>query len=145
VISISQLSPRIFAETSIASLIGASRQNFGAVQVVLGLVEKYTQKRFAATDASAERPGGNFGAQCRGNRQQRNFRETPMPLTIPMIGIEPDELAWLRLLVSLLRHPDPVVPELARQALLYLQAAASKSACDHKSTSDHKDGSVGVR
>jgi len=48
-----------------------------------------------------------------------------------MIGIEPDELAWLRLLVSLLRHPDPVVPELARQALLYLQAAASKSAVSH--------------
>ena len=42
-----------------------------------------------------------------------------------MIGIEPDELAWLRLLVFLLRHPDPVVPELARQALLYLQAASN--------------------
>ena len=68
-----------------------------------------------------------------------------MPRTIPMIGIEPDELAWLRLLVSLLRHPDPVVPELARQALLYLQVAASQSACDDKSTCDHSDGSVGVR
>ena len=31
------------------------------------------------------------------------------------------------LLVSLLRHPDPVVPELARQALLYLESAASQS------------------
>ena len=54
-----------------------------------------------------------------------------MPRTISMIGVEPDELAWLRLLVSLLRHPDPVVPELARQALLYLQAAAAKSTVTH--------------
>ena len=56
-----------------------------------------------------------------------------------MIGVNPDELAWLRLLVSLLRHPDPVVPELARQALLYLQAAASKS------TLSHNDGNSVVR
>jgi hypothetical protein len=54
-----------------------------------------------------------------------------MNRTLQMIGIDPDELAWLRLLVSLLRHPDPVVPELARQALLYLEAAASKSPYDH--------------
>jgi hypothetical protein len=37
-----------------------------------------------------------------------------------LIGIEPPELPWLRVLVALLRHPDPVVPELARQALVYL-------------------------
>jgi len=37
-----------------------------------------------------------------------------------LIGIEPRELPWLRVLVALLRHPDPVVPELARQALVYL-------------------------
>jgi hypothetical protein len=59
--------------------------------------------------------------------------------TLQMIGIDPDELAWLRLLVSLLRHPDPVVPELARQALLYLEAAASKS------TYDHNKGTTAVR
>jgi hypothetical protein len=46
--------------------------------------------------------------------------------TVPMIGVEPDELCWLRMLVSLLRHPDPTVPELARQALLYLTDAAAK-------------------
>jgi len=50
-----------------------------------------------------------------------------MANTVPIIGIEPGELAWIRLLVSLLRHPDPVVPELARQALCYLEAAASRS------------------
>lgn len=50
-----------------------------------------------------------------------------MARTVPVIGIEPAELAWVRLLVTLLRHPDPVVPELARQALLYLQKSASQS------------------
>ena len=47
-----------------------------------------------------------------------------MPQTVPVIGIEPAELHWIRMLVLLLRHPDPVVPELTRQALLYLEASA---------------------
>jgi hypothetical protein len=37
-----------------------------------------------------------------------------------MIGLDPEELGWVRMLVSLLRHPDPAVAELTRQALLYL-------------------------
>jgi hypothetical protein len=41
-----------------------------------------------------------------------------------LIGIEPPELPWLRVLVALLRHPDPAVPELARQALVYLADTA---------------------
>ncbi len=49
-----------------------------------------------------------------------------MSKTLPMIGIEPGELPWLRMLVFLLRHPDPGMPELARQALLYLTDAARK-------------------
>ena len=49
-----------------------------------------------------------------------------MANTIPVIGIEPAELAWIRTLVTLLRHPDPVVPELTRQALQYLEGAASR-------------------
>jgi hypothetical protein len=43
-----------------------------------------------------------------------------------MIGVEPAELPWLRTLIQLLRHPDPAVPELTRQALIYLQTAASQ-------------------
>lgn len=43
---------------------------------------------------------------------------------IAVIGLDPEELRWVRTLVSLLRHPDPSVPELARQALLYLAGAA---------------------
>lgn len=50
-----------------------------------------------------------------------------MVKTVPVIGIEPAELAWVRMLVFLLRHPDPVVPELTRQALRYLEAAAARS------------------
>ena len=49
-----------------------------------------------------------------------------MANTVPVIGIDPGELAWIRMLVLLLRHPDPVVPELTRQALCYLEAAASR-------------------
>lgn len=49
-----------------------------------------------------------------------------MAKTVPVIGIEPSELAWIRALVTLLRHPDPVVPELTRQALQYLEGAASR-------------------
>jgi hypothetical protein len=50
-----------------------------------------------------------------------------MAKTVPVIGIDPAELAWIRMLVVLLRHPDPVVPELTRQALHYLEVAASRS------------------
>ena len=51
----------------------------------------------------------------------------PMSKTVAVIGIDPAELAWIRMLVRLLRHPDPVVPELTRQALVYLEGAASSS------------------
>ncbi len=49
-----------------------------------------------------------------------------MPKTVPLIGVEPHELRWLRLLLQLMRHPDPSVPELARQALLFLSDAAGE-------------------
>jgi hypothetical protein len=42
-----------------------------------------------------------------------------------MIGLRPDEIEWVRLLVSLLRRPDPLAPELARQALEYVRAVTS--------------------
>ena len=51
-----------------------------------------------------------------------------MDKTVPIIGIEPSELRWIRILVSLLRHPDPSVPELARQALMYLYASSADRA-----------------
>ena len=54
-----------------------------------------------------------------------------------LIGLEPHELYWLRALVMLLRHPDPSVPELARQALVYLTDAAGKRALHRPETLDH--------
>ena len=49
-----------------------------------------------------------------------------MAKTVSVIGIDSQELRWIRDLVLLLRHPDQSIPELARQALMYL----SKSAAD---------------
>ena len=49
-----------------------------------------------------------------------------MDKTVPVIGVQPDELRWIRMLILLLRHPDPSIPELVRQALLYLTDAAVK-------------------
>jgi hypothetical protein len=60
-----------------------------------------------------------------------------MTKTVSVIGIETAEIRWIRLLVSLLRHPDPSVPELARQALLYLTEAAGKRATSHPETLNH--------
>ena len=49
-----------------------------------------------------------------------------MVKTVSVIGIEPAELRWVRSLIELLRHPDPSIPELARQALLYLSRSADE-------------------
>jgi hypothetical protein len=48
-----------------------------------------------------------------------------MAKTVSVIGIEDKELRWIRALILLLRHPDPSIPELARQALLYLTQSAA--------------------
>ena len=44
-----------------------------------------------------------------------------MAKTVPMIGLDPAELGWARLLVALLRHPDPMVPELTCHALRHIE------------------------
>ena len=41
-----------------------------------------------------------------------------------MIGLEANEIEWVRLLVKLLRGANPMAPELARQALEYVQNVA---------------------
>lgn len=43
-----------------------------------------------------------------------------MTKNVSLIGVQPEELPWLRLLISLLRHPDRGVGELTREALQYL-------------------------
>jgi hypothetical protein len=47
-----------------------------------------------------------------------------MAKTVSVIGIDPGELAWVRTLLFLLRHPDPLIGEMVRQALLYLERNA---------------------
>lgn len=56
---------------------------------------------------------------------------------LTVIGVHPQELHWLRLLIALLRHPDPGVAELARQALLYLTEAAARRDPATAGTLDH--------
>jgi hypothetical protein len=51
-----------------------------------------------------------------------------MAKSVSLIGIDAGELRWLRLLLLLLRHSDPVIPEMARRALLYLAESAQRSA-----------------
>ena len=50
-----------------------------------------------------------------------------MAKTLSVIGIDPRELHWIRTLVQLLRHPDPGIPELARQALIYLTRSVEET------------------
>ena len=49
-----------------------------------------------------------------------------MAKTVQMIGLESAELGVIRTLVGLLRHPDPRVPELARQALSYVEDSVAQ-------------------
>jgi hypothetical protein len=63
--------------------------------------------------------------------------EAALAKTVSMIGIDPGELVWVRKVLFLLRHPDPVVAEMARQTLLYLerkgdtQTQAARDAIEH--------------
>ena len=73
-----------------------------------------------------------YPAQNRPEPAEECYEDTKsMSRNVPMIGLSPDELPWVRNLVSLLRHPDPTIPELARQALLYLSRAAQNSDTTH--------------
>ena len=55
-----------------------------------------------------------------------------MAKTVAMVGIEPSELDWIRMLLFLLRHPDPVVTELTRHAVLYLTEGPGSGATKKK-------------
>ncbi|MGA3099026.1 MAG: hypothetical protein ABSF25_21425 [Bryobacteraceae bacterium] len=49
-----------------------------------------------------------------------------MAKTLSVVGIDPQEIRWVRDLIQLLRHPDPSIPELARQALIFLSHSADE-------------------
>ena len=46
---------------------------------------------------------------------------------LSMIGLKPAEIPWLRRMLALLRHPDPVVREVACEALRYLEGMAARA------------------
>lgn len=46
---------------------------------------------------------------------------------VSIIGLSPEEHEWVRLLVSLLRDPDPARGELTRQALIYLESTPGRA------------------
>jgi hypothetical protein len=46
---------------------------------------------------------------------------------VGVIGLSPPEMQWVRLVVGLLRHPDPVVAEVSREALRYLEGVAARA------------------
>jgi hypothetical protein len=46
---------------------------------------------------------------------------------VGMIGLSQREMQWVRLVVGLLRHPDPVVAEVSREALRYLEGVAARA------------------
>lgn len=48
-----------------------------------------------------------------------------MSKDVAMIGIDTRELPWVRTLLALLRHPDPKVAELTRQALAYVRDSSA--------------------
>ena len=60
-----------------------------------------------------------------------------MAKSVALIGIDPGELRWVRLLLQLLRHPDPARRELARQALRYLAETAHLHAEPDSQSLDH--------
>jgi len=60
-----------------------------------------------------------------------------MAKSVSMIGIDAGEVRWLRLVLLLLRHPDANVPELTRQALLYLVESAQRNAQPKVEPLDH--------
>ena len=61
-----------------------------------------------------------------------------MAKTVSMIGIDPGELVWVRTLLFLLRHPDPLIAEMTRQALLYLERNAYEEARTRATPADHR-------
>jgi hypothetical protein len=50
--------------------------------------------------------------------------------TVGIVGLTSHELEWVRLLLDLLRHQDPVTAELSKQALLYVKAHPAPGTSD---------------
>jgi hypothetical protein len=104
----------------------------GAHELLIARTAGIVNSRRLALDGFEAPRSRNYPPGRKGIRRVR-----AMTKTVSVIGIETAEIRWIRMLVSLLRHPDPSVPELARQALLYLTDAAGKCATSHPETLNH--------
>jgi hypothetical protein len=101
------------------------------VEDLFGIVEKWVHETLIVRSTGSVRAQGlAVGVEMKGE-------ERGMAQTVSVIGVEAAELRWLRMLISLLRHPDPSVPELARQALVYLTEAAGKRNASNAETLNH--------
>lgn len=60
-----------------------------------------------------------------------------MTRQVGIAGIEPEELDSVRLLIALLRHPDPAAGELARQALDFVRDKSGITALGEARARDH--------
>jgi len=81
----------------------------------------------AVTSRSFATETSYSGAGNPGTGRRVSWREQ-MSKSVSMIGIDPGELRWVRMLLFLLRHPDPLISEMARQTLVYLVKNAHEQA-----------------
>ena len=61
----------------------------------------------------------------------------PTAKSVSIIGLDPGELRWLQMVLLLLRHSDPMVPELTRRALCYLTESTARPANEEIKPRDH--------
>ncbi len=47
--------------------------------------------------------------------------------TVAIVGLQPQEAEWVRILLDLLRDEDPAVVEMVRHALLYVREFAQQT------------------
>jgi hypothetical protein len=60
-----------------------------------------------------------------------------MGRSVALIGVDPEELPWLRMLLQLMRHPDPTMSELVREALIYLAHGENQAGKPHRDPLDY--------
>ena len=56
-----------------------------------------------------------------------------MAKAVYMIGLQAEEIAAAKLLIALLRHPDPMIQQLTTEAVRYVESvAATRGIPDHQ-------------
>jgi len=60
----------------------------------------------------------------RAEERSEDIVNSPISGRCSIVGLHPEEMEWVRLLVTLLRDPDPLTAEMARQAVDYVRQTA---------------------